>query len=42
MILYILKMNNTVLNNEGDWDDTTWVLTSSFIIIASNLVGLLE
>ena len=36
-------MNNTVLNNEGDWDDATWVLTSSFIIITMQSgFGLLE
>ena len=36
-------MNSTVLNNEGDWDDATWVLTSSFIIITMQSgFGLLE
>jgi len=41
--LYVLKMNSTVLNNEGDWDDATWVLTSSFIIITMQSgFGLLE
>ena len=37
-------VNNTIKNiDEGDWDDATWVLTSSFIIITMQSgFGLLE
>ena len=38
-------MINTTMNliDEGDWDDATWVLTSSFIIITMQSgFGLLE
>ena len=39
----ILGSNNTTIHNEHDWDNATWVLTSSFIIITMQSgFGLLE
>jgi len=39
----ILGSNNTTIHNEHDWDNATWVLTISFIIITMQTgCGLLE